>query len=136
MIQIAIGALFSATVLGGACAVATSPVAPAELRAGTWGGDHVRLDVSASGAQAEFDCAHATIGDPIALDASGHFVANGQLVTEGGPTGRTENARPARFAGSVTGDQLTLNVTLTDSNEDVGTFTLTFGRPANLRKCS
>ena len=135
MVHIVISTLVSAAVLGGACAVTTSPVAPADVRAGTWGGDHLRLDVTSGGAQAEFDCAHATISDRLTLDTTGHFAAAGQLVTEGGPTGGTANARPARFAGSVTGDQLTLTVTLTDSNEDVGTFTLTFGRQATLRKC-
>ena len=113
----------------------TSPTVPAQVRVGTWGGDHLRLDVTATGAQAEFDCAHASIGEPLTLDANNHFTAAAQFVTEGGPSGRTATPRPARFAGSVADDQLTVAVTLTDTNEDAGTFTVTFGSPANLRKC-
>jgi len=35
---------------------------------GTWGGRGVRLEVHDEGAQAEFDCAHGEITEPLVLD--------------------------------------------------------------------
>src|SRR5205085_8003269 len=40
---------------------------------GAWGGEHVRMEVSKTGTEIEFDCAHAQITEPIALDKRGNF---------------------------------------------------------------
>src|SRR5215467_1787727 len=44
---------------------------------GTWGGDHVRLEVGEKRAELEFDCAHGSIGDSIPLDDQGRFEIKG-----------------------------------------------------------
>ncbi|MDQ3917717.1 MAG: hypothetical protein M3348_04515 [Acidobacteriota bacterium] len=108
------------------------------LAAGVWGGEHVRLDVSEGGAAVEFDCANGSIDQPVVLDAEGRFEVKGRFAAEhGGPVRRdeTDNTRPARYAGQVKGDTLTLTVNVGDSKESVGTFTLTRGSQGRLMKC-
>jgi len=110
----------------------TKPVAT-----GTWGGEHIILEVSGKGAEVEFDCAHGKITEPMALNKHGDFDVAGTLSPEhGGPMRQdeTENLKPARYSGHVEGD--TMNVTVTvDKDETVGTYTLTRGKQTMLRKC-
>jgi hypothetical protein len=108
------------------------------LAAGVWGGEHVRLQVNDGGAAVEFDCANGSIDQPVVLDGEGRFNVKGRYAAEhGGPVRRdeTDNTRPARYAGQVKGDTLTLNVTVGDSKESVGPFTLTRGSEGRVMKC-
>jgi hypothetical protein len=103
---------------------------------GTWGGEHVILEVSGKGAAAEFDCAHGQITQPMALDQHGDFDVVGTFTPEhGGPVGRDEDTPPAqaRYSGHIDGDAMSLTVTL--GKEKLGPFTLTRGSRPNLRKC-
>ena len=107
-------------------------------RAGTWGGEHIGLEVTAQGGRVEYDCAHGTIDQRIVPDARGRFDVRGTHVREhGGPVRKDEavDIHPARFAGEIRGDTMTLNVTEIDTKEDVGTFTLVFGRRPRVMKC-
>src|SRR4029453_3438786 len=54
------------------------------VAAGLWGGDHVRLMVSRTGARLEYDCADSTIDEPITLDAKGKFTAKGSYTPGAG----------------------------------------------------
>jgi len=86
---------------------------------GVWGGAHLRLSVSGEAAQLEFDCAHGEISVPFLLDAEGRFDLAGTYTREGpGPIriGREPTARPARYAGRVEGQRMTLSVRL----EEIG----------------
>ncbi|MBC7933677.1 MAG: hypothetical protein H7Z38_24210 [Rubrivivax sp.] len=108
-----------------------------DMPKGMWGGNHVRLEVQEGEARIEFDCAHGTLGN-IAPDSAGNFDVAGTFVAErGGPVrvGETGDGRPARFRGSVSDKTLTLKVTLTDTGDEVGTFTLTHGKSVRLTKC-
>jgi len=108
------------------------------LAPGVWGGDHIRFEVTGAGASIEHDCAHATIEQPVALDSEGRFDSKATYVVErGGPIRRDRPppVRPARYKGKVSGDTLTLNVTLTDTDEDAGSFTLTRGSEGRVMKC-
>jgi hypothetical protein len=40
-----------------------------------------------------------------------------------------------RISGTVSGNDIQMSIVLTDSNEDLGSFTLTFGTAARLVKC-
>jgi hypothetical protein len=107
-------------------------------RTGTWGGEHISLEVTAQGGQVEYDCAHGTIDQKIVPDARGRFDLRGTHVREhGGPVRKDETAdsHPARFAGHVKGDTMTLTVTESDTKELVGTFTLVYGQRPQLTKC-
>lgn len=105
---------------------------------GTWAGDHLRLDVSLGGAIAEYACAHGTIDEPLVPDRAGHFSASGTHTFEhGGPIRVDEppNRHPARYEGRVVGDRLQLTITVTDTQQMVGDFTVIFGAASRLVKC-
>jgi hypothetical protein len=103
---------------------------------GTWGGDHIILEVSEKGAEVEFDCAHGQVTQPMALNQKGDFDVPGTFSPEhGGPVMRDEavTSNPARYSGHVGGD--TMALTVTQGKENIGTFTLTRGGQPKLRKC-
>ena len=141
---IATSLLFTALGQSGSCRNQEAEMnrAPTEksdrLAAGVWGGEHIRLEATDGGAAVEYDCANGTIDQPVRLDGGGNFDVRGRYTPEhAGPVLRDEtaNSRPARYAGRVKGDVLTLTVTLTDTKETVGTFTLTRGSEGRLMKC-
>jgi hypothetical protein len=105
---------------------------------GVWGGEHIQMQVTESGAQIEYDCAHGAIEQQLVLDGKGNFDVTGAHVRErGGPVrmGDTTRSRPARFTGSVNGKTMTLTVTLTDKQQRLDTYTLTQGASGRIRKC-
>jgi hypothetical protein len=105
---------------------------------GVWGGEHLRLEVSAKGAALEYDCAHGTIERPLVLDARGRFLARGTHAPErGGPTSLNGRpvATPVRYAGIVKGDTMTLTVRLERQKQPLGVFTLIRGTEPLLMKC-
>jgi hypothetical protein len=117
---------------------AKQPSGAPSLPTGAWGGAHVNLDATMNGASLQFDCASGTIDQPITLDAHNSFAVSGTYAQEhGGPVRIDEkpNSRPARYTGRVAGQTLTLTITLTDSQQQVGTYTLTRGQAARLFRC-
>jgi hypothetical protein len=105
---------------------------------GTWGGEHIRLEVTSQGGQVEYDCAHGTIDQKIITDGQGRFDLSGTHVREhGGPIRKDEAAdsHPAQFKGQIKGNTMTLTVTESDTREIVGTFTLIYGQTPRLMKC-
>ncbi len=120
-----------------ACMESTEPT-PGPLPPGSWGGDHIQLTVAADGATTNLDCAHGTIEQPIATDRSGSFAAAGHHVFEhGGPVHLNDppDSHPARYQGRIVGDVMTLTITLTDTLQDVGTFSLTRNAAGRVVKC-
>lgn len=104
---------------------------------GTWGGEHIAMEVTDAGATIEYDCAHGRITEKIAPDADGKFEAKGFHTRErGGPVRQGENdEEPAVYRGSVKDETMTLAVELTQKNESAGAFTLTQGKTGRIRKC-
>jgi hypothetical protein len=110
-----------------------------QVAVGVWGGEHIRLQVTESGASIEYDCAHGTINQPLTLDGQGRFEVTGTHTREhGGPVRRDDvpDSYPARYTGRVEGQTMTLTVTLSDAGTDVGTYTLTQGSEGRIRKCA
>ncbi|HEV2803260.1 MAG TPA: hypothetical protein VGW12_22555 [Pyrinomonadaceae bacterium] len=108
------------------------------LTSGVWGGAHIRLDVEEKGATVQYDCAHGSIDERLALDSEGRFDARGTFVHEGGGSIRVRINRvpqPARYEGRVSGGRLNLTVTLTETAQTIGTYTLTRGSEGRVRKC-
>jgi hypothetical protein len=108
------------------------------VAAGTWGGEHVTLEVTADGGRIEYDCAHGDLAAPLVLDGSDRFDVTGTHTQEhGGPVREDEKlaSRPARYAGRVNDERMTLTVTLTDTGEILGTFALTRGVAGRVTKC-
>ena len=104
---------------------------------GTWGGEHIAMEVTDAGATIEYDCAHGRITEKISLNADGRFETKGFHTRErGGPVRQGENnERPAVYRGAIKDETMTLTVELAENNEAVGTFTLTHGKTGRIRKC-
>lgn len=108
------------------------------IPAGIWGGPSIRIEINGGNGTVEYDCAHGTITGPLKLDRNGKFSFQGMHVREhGGPIRLNEirQGQPARFSGWTDGKKMTLTVTLTDGNVEIGTFTLVRGQESRLRKC-
>ncbi|SRR5713101_4649182 len=110
--------------------------------AGRWGGPHAELTVGDDGARLEFDCAQGHIPGPLRLKADGRFDFKGTYRPER-PGPQWEDEAPgtagraaARYQGRVEGSTMTLTVRSSAADRaELGTFTLTQGKPGALRKC-
>jgi hypothetical protein len=104
---------------------------------GTWGGEHVNLTIGQASALIEYDCAHGSIDQPFAANAQGQFdVAGTHFPESGGPVRDVPPAaHPARYTGTTDGKTMTLMVTLTDTGQVLGPFTLTLGLAGHIVKC-
>jgi hypothetical protein len=108
------------------------------LAPGLWGGEHVRMVVSESGARLEYDCADSTIDGPIDVDGRGRFKAKGEYIPgRGGPRRGGEGAASSRvvYSGQVTNDTMKLTVRLESRTRPIGVFTLKRGEEPLLMKC-
>lgn len=115
------------------CASVPAPSIPVT---GDWGGTHVRLTLGPSGGALEYDCAAGTIG-PVVPDAAGRFTAQGTHTPgTGGPeiAGQPRPVVPARYAGRVRGDRMTLSGRI-DSGVALGPFTLRRGAEPIIFRC-
>lgn len=124
-------------VMAPACG-AESPTAPdSTLDTGAWGGEHVLLSITASGATVEFDCAHAVIAQAITLKGGTFDVPGDYFPEHGGPVREDEPTVqvPSRFSGTVNGKSMTLRVTAIATGQDLGTFSLTNGAFGRVFKC-
>ena len=107
---------------------------PYRLATGAWGGDHVIMNVTANGAELEFDCASGEISEPINVDANADFDVSGKYGGEHpGPTRDEDTSTLVRYRGHI--DHDSMNLTIVSGKETVGSFTLTRGRDTILRKC-
>ena len=115
----------------------TRPSPADSVKPGQWGGQHIVMTVAAEQTDIEFDCGKATVAGALDADSSGSFTATGTFTQERpGPTPREgPPQRPMRLSGTVKDDNMQVTVVLTDQNEDVGTFTLSFGATPRLVKC-
>jgi hypothetical protein len=111
----------------------------ANVLLGQWGGEHISVVTHETGALLEYDCGRGTIDVPLVVNNdTGRFDARGTHVFErGGPVreGEPPDEHPAQYAGVISNNVLTLTVTTTDDNRNVGTYTAYFGKQARLRKC-
>lgn len=105
---------------------------------GTWGGDHISVEVTEEGARVEFACAHGTISEPPKVDSQGKFSAKGAYVRErGGPqrVGEEDKGQPVIYSGTTDGKTATLTITNSATDEVIGTFKLTLGKRSRITKC-
>ena len=111
---------------------------PAPDRLNEWGGEHLDLVQSDTGATLQYDCAHGTISGRVTPDASGRFVASGTHVFEhGGPVraDETEDRHSATFTGRIVGSSMTLSVTVSGVSALLGPFILQRGVAGRLYRC-
>ena len=118
--------------------VAASSKEKQKVQNGLWGGNHISMEITDSGAKIEYDCAHGTIDQPVMVNRKGKFNLAGSHTRETGGPVRSDaepNTRPARFTGRVAGNSIRLTVTLTDTGETLGVFSLTLGEEPQVFKC-
>jgi len=103
----------------------------------TWGGEHVRLQVTADGVTLDFDCAIGTIAKPLRVDAQGDFKTTGTFTRERpGPVMRDGNpAVVATYSGSVQNGTMKLTITSSAGGESFGDYVLVQGKPGHVVKC-
>lgn len=138
--RIASGAAAWLVLLLFACAAGRASVTPSASRPlspGPWGGPHVALVVTSSGARLEFDCAHATIEEAFRVAPAGTFRLRGRYVRERpGPARQEEDGgSAAEFTGEVSGDSMTMRIGVEGAAEDLPAFRLTRGAPGRIVKC-
>ena len=125
-------------ILPGLTACGDDSVQPGAQIEGTWGAQHIMLVADNAGGVLEYDCAHGTIDEALIPDADGQFDFSGTHTREsGGPvhSGEEPEVHAARYRGRVVGDRLTLTVTLTDSGDVLGPYTLVRGDLGRVYKC-
>jgi hypothetical protein len=118
----------------GRCMTSPTPV----VALGPWGGSHLSMDVTSTGARLEYDCAGGVIEEPLRPDAEGRFTAAGvHTPGHGGPVreGEVLPALRARYEGRIQGERMTLLVTLTETRVVLGSFELQRGSPGLLVRC-
>lgn len=114
-----------------ACTTLTGPRAD-----GQWGGVEASLTLSRSGGAVAYPCGAGTIDSTWTLTRDGRFAGTGEHFYGGGPDpiqGRPPH--PARYAGDVSGSQLTLTVIVLDVSDTLGPFHLTRGGPPVSEQC-
>lgn len=120
----------------GAVGCMTSPTSV--VTPGPWGGSHVSMQVTSTGAHLEYDCADGVIEAPLRPDAAGRFTAAGAHTPgRGGPirVGEILPTFRARYEGQVEGERMSLLVTLVDTGVVLGPFELRRGSSGLLVRC-
>ena len=112
----------------------SSPSGPVSEISGTWGGDNAGLIATDSSAHVHIGCTLGDTKSQIRPDEYGRFNLSGQYNIDAYPVDRGI-FHPARFAGSVSGNELTLTVTLTDTGAQYGPVTLTRGKEPRMGPC-
>jgi hypothetical protein len=104
--------------------------------ANTWGGAHVRMEVTNDGATLEFDCATGSITEP--LPSEGKFSVKGTFTPEhGGPIRQNEASRttPATYSGTIEGDTMDLRIEISGKETRVESYKLVRGQAGRIVKC-
>ena len=118
--------------------VPSSPSTPqsADESANVWGGEHVEMELTKTGANLDFDCAVGTIDQPLAVNADGKFRAVGTYTRErpGPVRGNGNPAAAATYIGTIKGESMHLEIVLVNSKETVGIFELVRGRSGHVMK--
>jgi hypothetical protein len=104
---------------------------------GNWGGEGIRMSIEENSSAIEFACANAEISEKLLMDQSGNFKASGFFIRQRpGPQREGEPQRlAAKFSGTVSGKNMSLKLTLTDSGETIGEYSLEQGKNVRIHRC-
>ena len=108
------------------------------LQIGSWGSaqssdlDNRLLTVTSAGATLRSECSNGVIEETIRVDTAGRFDVAGTYQIQAGPVGPP---RPARYVGFAISGTMTFTVVLTEDNQSVGPFMLTFGQVPRIGYC-
>jgi len=112
----------------------SNPSDPITEIKGTWGGENAGLIATDTSAHVHIGCTLGDTGTPIRPDVYGHFDVTGTYNVDAYPVDRGI-IHPARFTGSVSGNELTLTVTLTDNGTVLGPVKLQQGKEPKMGPC-
>ena len=104
----------------------------------SWGGRGIALSLDAGGGRLEYDCAAGTIDEPLRPDAAGRFAVGGTHTPgQGGPDriDQPPASFAARYAGTVRGAEMRLEVDVPARDLHLGPFTLRRGADPVLLRC-
>jgi len=119
----------------------SSPASPAKaVPNGVWGGEHIRIEVTDTGADIEFDCARGIISQRLELDAHGRFKIQGTYRAETPAPAAvdgnsTSSGVTATYSGLLNGSNLRLAVSI-EGQDTPRTFDLVQGDQGHLAKCA
>lgn len=105
---------------------------------GYWGARGIGLVVEESGVKIEYDCADGEIEQKLMIDGQGKFDVSGVHIRGlPGPVrmDTPPQRQPARYEGQISGKTLTLKVTLTETKQVIGEFTLEQDKTALIVRC-
>jgi len=108
------------------------------VKQGIWGGQSVSFSVEKDSVIIEFDCAEGAIPRVLKADKKGSFRVEGTFSRHmPGPARRDHmvTPQPAIYEGFIKGNVMTLTVTLKESNESLGKFTVERGGRAAITRC-
>ena len=101
---------------------------------GTWGGENAGLIVDNAGIHVHIGCTLGNAAGPIRPDANGRFETTGTYNVDAYPVDRGIT-HPARFSGQISGQAMTLTVSLTDTARVLGPVTLIYGKEPKMGPC-
>ncbi len=133
MLTKSVVALAAAAALLGPCDP-SDPVRPPKGVTGTWGGENAALIADDTSTHVHIGCTYGNISQGIIPDALGRFDVPGVQNITAHPVDRGI-LHPARFVGRVTGRQMSLTVTLTDTAVTLGPVQLAHGKEPQLGPC-
>src|ERR1041385_6901419 len=122
-------------VLLAVCSVVAETRKMQRIPTGNWGGQHIKIKVTAQSATIEYDCASGMIKGPLVVDSNGNFNLHGtHRMERGGPVraDETPNDVPATYTGSIRGNTMTFSLKVGDAEAE--TFTLEKGKEGELFK--
>ena len=133
MLTKAVVALVAAAAVLGPCDP-TKPIKPGDGLTGTWGGENAALIADDTSAHVHIGCTYGNISQAIVPDVLGRFDVPGVQNITAHPVDRGI-LHPARFIGRITGGQMSLTVTLTDTAVTLGPVQLAFGKEPRMGPC-
>ncbi|HEX8247622.1 MAG TPA: hypothetical protein VF599_05605, partial [Pyrinomonadaceae bacterium] len=111
---------------------------PTSVSPGNWGAAGVNFVVEDNGVKIEYDCAAGEISQKLSIDEQGNFSANGIYTRRYPGALRVKlppKPQPARYEGKISGDKLTLRVTLTETDETLEEVVLRRDTTGRIRRC-
>lgn len=109
-----------------------------KVRTGTWGSAGVEMVVEKATVKLTFDCANGEIPITFKKDRKGNFKVEGTYTRRGFGPIRINNppkAQPVIYEGKVTGRSMKFKITVIETGDVVGEFTVTRGQEAKIRGC-
>ena len=120
--------------LAAVLACQTSPADPITEIDGTWGGENAGLIATDTVAHVHIGCTLGYTKDRILVGVDGSFEVTGTYNVDAFPIDRGI-IHPARFTGRVSGNTMTLTVTLTDDGRVLGPVSLVLGKEPVMGPC-